>query len=357
MFFQFCLAQNVKQQLFIKTYTGSLAGKYPIEMRLVNWGYGGLVGDYFYQKVGEKITLYGDFEDEQSFTLTEYADGENTGTFRGRFSDENTIKGTWSNPQGTRTFDFSLTAKPGTTDDSNWAGVWHLNEIWDGGTLLIGNVTKESLEFAISVTRSTHMGEMWGTASRDGDQAIFKSLEFDYEGSDSEPCHLTFELRGDHILVDQLSSTMACGFGVRAYAGGRFDNRIIEKKPTLSVGDDDYDVFPAQKLHDDFKKLVGAHYYEIFAYNMQATQPEEPKPLDGARVRTVTGMVIGLFGSNEAIIMYDEHGKIWAATLDQDEAERFVIRYFTNDSKYQLKFPPQVAEWIDRYPDYPVRYE
>lgn len=345
--------------MFLQTFEGTIAGKYPIEMHLVSWGYGGLTGHYAYKKVGKKISIFGDFENETSFKLTEYVDNEHTGTFVGRFENEQRITGIWSNPKGTKNLPFELTLQQHAPDKTGWEGVWHLNEIWDGGTLLIGNVTENSLDFAISVTRTTHMGEIWGTAIRKGNNAVFKSVEFTFDEEAPEPCHLTFALHPDYIEVDQLSSTLACGFGMRAYAGGRFDKKRIEKKPNLSFGSAETDIFPNQIVHDAFKHLVGERYYEVFAFNMQVYEKVAQNPADNFSAIVVQGGVIGAFTVNEAIIMYNEKGKFWAVTTDLDEEskEQLVLRYFTNDTVYQGKLPPTLAAWCDRFPDYPLRYE
>ncbi len=347
----------VNKQIFIQHYEGAIADKYPISMRLVNWGNGSLVGEYSYKKVGKSITLYGDFKENNVFEMSEYAGDQMTGKFSGQFANKSLIKGTWSSPDGKKSLSFEVKATTTTDDASGWAGVWHLNDVWDGGTLIIGDVTKDSLDFAVSVVRTAHIGEIWGTAARSEDKAIFKRVEFTYEGeTDSEPCYITFELKGDHIQVEQVSSGMACGFGMRAYAGGRFDNKVIEMKPALSFGSGDGNVFPNQSLHDGFKHLVGGNMYELFAFNMQGYEHLEQAPEDGFEATVVQGGVYGMYMSNEAIIMYTKTGKYWAMTIDF-EGKQPVLRYFTNAAEYQLKFPQSISNWADRFPDYPVRYE
>lgn len=357
-FFQICFGQDiVNEKAFIQYYEGAIAGKYPISMRLVNWANGSLVGDYQYKKVGKNITLYGEFTDKNIFELSEYAGDEMTGKFRGQFVSEIAIKGTWSNPQGTKSLLFELKAVKKAENTSGWAGSWHLNDVWDGGTLLIGSVTKDSLEFAISVVRSAHMGEIWGTAARSGNKAVFKKVEFALENEvKPEPCHLIFELKGDHILVDQESSAMACGFGMRAYANGKYENKVREVKPTLSFGPETNRVFPNQALHDGFKKLVGSEIYELFAFNMQGYDRVEQSPQDGFSATAVQGAVYGLYMNNEAIIMFDKSGKYWAAAIDFENNDP-IVRYYTNSEKHKTQLPATIDQWRERFPQYPVRFE
>ncbi|MBK7870344.1 MAG: hypothetical protein IPJ74_06460 [Saprospiraceae bacterium] len=220
--------------------------------------------------MGKKINIYGEFVNDNQFTIKEYAGDDFTGSFTGAFADANHIKGTWSDPKNVKNLSFEVKSDAITPDKSGWTGAWHLNDTWDGGTLLIGGVTKDSLKFALSVVRSAHIGEIWGTAKRIGNQAVFKQVEFPMEGEENpEACHLIFEFKGDYIQIEQQSSGLACGFGMRAYASGRFDNKVIEIKPTLSFGEGEDKIFPNQAIHNGFQRLVGTKYYDVFAYNMQ----------------------------------------------------------------------------------------
>ncbi|HMO38948.1 MAG TPA: hypothetical protein PKC76_12415 [Saprospiraceae bacterium] len=353
--------QSVQEQSFIRQYEGSIDGKYAISMHLVNWENGIIMGDYYYKKVGKKITLYGEFTDIDVFVMNEYADEGMSGEFSGMFTNPFTIKGTWTSADGKRNLPFTLQAPAETPENTGWDGQWHFNDVWDGGSLLIGSVTKDSLSFALSVVRSAHIGEIWGTAARRGNEAVFRQVEFAWDGEENpEPCYLIFNLQDDYIQVEQQSSSMACGFGMRAYATGRFDNRIITIKPTLSYGPDDADIFTTQQQHDIFRQAVGDEIYELFAYNMQSPFRPEQSSLDGFQATVVQGAVQGMFSVNEAIIMYDKTGKFWAATIDNegdDYESSLVIRYYTNNTKHALKWPQTIGNWIDNFPDYPVRHK
>jgi hypothetical protein len=74
-----------------------------------------LSGSYYYEKVGKPITLSGGINGQQ-FTLKEYDEnGKSTGTFSGRFVTSDTIEGTWSNADASKTYPFSLKAGGATT--------------------------------------------------------------------------------------------------------------------------------------------------------------------------------------------------------------------------------------------------
>lgn len=347
------LAQTaIKDQAFMKEYEGMINGKLPIKMHIVNWGGGSLSGHYLYKKIGKKIDIYGEFTSDNEFSIKEYAGDKHTGIFEGKFEDANKIKGTWSDPNGSKQFPFELTVIKGIADNSGWSGTWHLNDVWDGGTLLIGNVRKDSLDFAISVFRAGHMGEVEGTALRKGTQANFSQRINDTD--DAGKCALNFTLKGNAIEVEQVSSGWDCGFGMRAHASGKFDNKKIELKPKINYGTDA--IFANKAQHDGFFALVGTEMYELFAFNMQGFDKQEQEASDGFKATVIVGAAYGLFMTNEAIILYDERGKYWAATLDF-VGDQGLVRYFTNDAKFKKKLPATIEKWRERFPDYDLNFQ
>ncbi len=349
--------QNLLDTPFIQTYEGFINGKLPIVINLTNWGNNSLSGSYFYKKVGTKIELFGEFSSATAFEIKEYVEGAHTGTFKGAFDGITKMKGYWINPKNNKQYPFEATVKTSNSDVSGWAGAWYLNDVWDGGTLIIGNVRKDSFSFALSVFRGGHMGEIEGLAHRKGNKASFKNMEFNFGAEEKEACALIFELKGNHIQIEQVSSGMACGFGMRAYASGRFDDHEIEMKATLSFGDKEAHVFETQQQHDGFKKLLSEDMYELFAFNMQGFERRDQEAADGFRANVVVGAAIGMYMTNEAIIMYDNAGKYWAATLDFDKDNNGLVRYFTNDNLSKNKLPATIEAWRERFQDYALRVE
>lgn len=347
---QLVTAQNaIKEQAFLKDYEGTINGKLPVKMHLVNWGGGNLSGNYLYKKVGKKIDIYGEFTSDNAFNIKEYVGDKHTGTFEGAFEGRDKIKGTWSDPKGIKKFPFEVNLIKSVADNSGWAGNWYLNDIWDSGTLLIGNVRKDSLDFAISVFRAGHIGEVEGTAARKGNQSSFSQRINDID--DAGKCAINFTLKGSAIEIEQVSSGWDCGFGMRAHASGKFDNKKIELKPKISYGADQ--IFANKAQHDGFLALVGQKMYELFAFNMQGFEKQTQEAGDGFKATVVVGAASGLFMTNEAIILYDGRGKYWAATLDF-VGDQGLVRYFSNDATFKKKLPPTIEHWRERFPEYEV---
>jgi hypothetical protein len=333
---------------FLKKYKGNIDGKYDIEMVLVNWGDGFLSGRYWYATKNKPIELSGELKESNSYEIAEFVDGKVGAKFMGDLKNTDTLTGNWASADGKRNLPFTLFSAPSANDEGNWTGNWHLNQVWDGGWLMIGNVTADAFDFALSVVRGSHVGTLEGMAQRSGDKAIFKQKTYE-----EKPCELNFTNMGDHVLIDQVSDNLACGFGARAHAAGRFEKKKLIRKSLLSVGNGQEDVFPSQALHDDFRRLVGDAMYEIFAFNMQAKERSTNKL--GQTV--ITGAVPGLFTTNEAIIIFDQEGKIWATTLDFKEgSEEPHLRSFTNDAASKGKLHPDVEAWRERFKSYRVEF-
>lgn len=332
---------------FLRRYTGKIDGKHDVEMVLVNWGDGFISGRYWYTSKNKPIELSGELKPEDnSYEIAEFMDGKVGAKFIGNLSNHDTLSGTWASSDGKKNLPFSLLYTPSATDEANWAGNWHLNQVWDGGWLMVGNVTQDSFDFALSVIRGSHIGTLEGRAGRKGNSAIYKQKTYE-----DKPCELHFQINGDHVLIDQKSDNLACGFGARAYASGRFEKNKLIRKTALTVGTGDDDVFPTQALHDEFRRLVGDKMYELFAFNMQVKERVTNKL--GQTV--VTGAVPGLFTTNEAIIIYDGANIIWAATLEfQEGSDEPFLHHFTNDAAARKKLHPDIEAWRERFKTYKV---
>jgi len=95
-----------------KTYAGSIAGKYPITMRLRKEG-PALTGSYAYTKVGQDIRLSGTVQADGTFTLKEFDDkGLETGQFGGKIGADGTITGTWRKPGSNNVLSLALRETP-----------------------------------------------------------------------------------------------------------------------------------------------------------------------------------------------------------------------------------------------------
>ncbi len=332
---------------FLKKYVGKIDDKIGIEMVLVNWGDGFLSGRYWYTSKNKPIELSGELKPEDnSFEIAEFVNGKEGAKFTGILTSPDSLTGTWTSKDNRKSLPFFLHFSHPSTEDTSWTGNWHLNQIWDNGYLIIGNVSKDSFDFALSVVRGSHVGTLEGRASRRGAKAVFKQKTFE-----EEPCELLFECFNEYVLVEQPSSNLACGFGARAYAAGRFERKNIIYKTSLTVGIDEDDTFLSQATHDEFRHLVGDKNYELFAFNMEVRE----RHTNSKGQTVVTGAVPGLFTTNEAIIIYDSSDKIWAATLDfMERSDEPYVHIFTNDPTSKGKIHPDIEAWRDGFKSYKV---
>ena len=343
------------QDPFVKKYQGKIGGEHPIQMHLINWGDGFLSGYYFYTQTGKKIELQGEMHLNEVVTLQAYLGDKAIDKFVFPFTDLRNIKGEWSSP-GKKNLSFELSEIP-VADKDKWSGNWYLNETWDGGQLLIGEVADDSLYFALSFTRSSHIGEVDGKAWVQGDSAIFNQA-LDYGGAADQPCRLIFLLHPDHIQIRQESETSACGFGMRAYADGDYYNRYLEKEASLPFGEKE--VFVSKAQHDQFRQWIGDEAYLEIAHSMQIIESNayqnKQENIEGV---FSSGVVLGLYGISEAAVLHDGKSAFWAAYIQaaNDDTSQSVIRYFTNQKNWKKKLPKAFADWRQPFSDYKVVYE
>ncbi|CAA9285461.1 MAG: hypothetical protein AVDCRST_MAG56-4088 [uncultured Cytophagales bacterium] len=101
-----------------KTYAGSIAGKYPITMRLRKDGTA-LTGSYAYTRVGQDIRLDGTVQADGTFSLKEFDDkGQETGQFAGKIGPDGTVTGTWRKPGSDKTSSLALRETPAGAADA-----------------------------------------------------------------------------------------------------------------------------------------------------------------------------------------------------------------------------------------------
>jgi hypothetical protein len=336
---------------FVNRYRGSI-GQDKVELTLINWGNGTLDG--YYQKNGAfgKIEFSGEIDLNEAFYLAEFSGLDQQGIFQGNFANARKLRGEWLNADSTVRQPFFLEQIPSVEEPAGWEGTWHLNGIYEGGTLIIGGVTEDEFELAISVLRNGNNGLCFGKAKYEADKARMETILFEGE---TEACILEFNHLSDFIEVKQASSTLACGFGARAFADGRYEKKLRDIKPQLSFGSKEA-VFPTQNLHDQFYKMVGEDIYQVFAFNMQLVEEEEVQAKRGP-LKMIRGGVSGMYTVHEAAILHDHKARIWAATLDFDDRDNPVIRYFTTEGKDRKKLPEALKAWTSRLPGYPVLYQ
>lgn len=97
-------------QNFYKIFEGKI-GELPISIEL-NKSDSLFEGYYYYNKIGNLLRVYGNYNKDNTITLKEFDNNSNqTGEFNGIFSDINTFKGTWTDNNSKKSFPFLLTYK------------------------------------------------------------------------------------------------------------------------------------------------------------------------------------------------------------------------------------------------------
>jgi len=214
---------------FVKKYKGKI-GDQSIELTLVNFENGLLEGYFSYQgknppanTKGKEIDLSGELALNESFVLETFENDNYLGKFEGDLKELKTIKGNWSNADSSLSKTYELFEIP-FNDQTGWTGAWYRNVEESRGLLVIGNVSTNKFDFGLEVYNSGHNGIMEGTAILNGRIGTFNATVFD----DSETCNIIFQKKENHIMVMQKSSTVACGFGMRANADGKYEDKISE---------------------------------------------------------------------------------------------------------------------------------
>ncbi len=101
-------------------YEGSIGEKLSIAMMLTESN-GVLSGSYYYKNVGVPIRLEGKTDEKGNVFIKEYtSNGKNTGIFTGKIRPNYGIEGTWSTPDGSRTFAFNLYKTNSYEPPSSW---------------------------------------------------------------------------------------------------------------------------------------------------------------------------------------------------------------------------------------------
>ena len=341
---------------YLRRYVGKV-GEYDIMMLFANWGNGFVQGRHDYTDFGVPLDFYGQPKGKDSFLLTETRFGEDNAWFEGKF-DGPLIHGVWWNVDHSFSMPFEMRMYQSTLDSLGWTGVWHLNDIWHKGTLIIGEAIGDQFDFLLSIDSNNDQGDIYGTADvLSANRAVFQFyVDRDYE----EPCKLVFYRKDDFVKVEQHSFPFLCGFERIAYADGKYYDIPHENKPELYHGNENDSIFTDQAAFQNFKTLVGEDFYQVFAYTMQRVRKIEiVGPEDDYPATAFGGALVGLQGEQEAIIMQDSTGNLWAATVSVDpeiEEDKGKLYYFTNVEKMKNRLPEYFDTWRKRFSDLEIVY-
>ena len=114
-----------------------------------------------------------------------------------------------------------------------------LEVAFNGGCVNVERLSDDEIKvgFNLICGPTYHMAYFAGKAKKIGENKYESKGATEY-GDPDNPCHLIFTFKDKVLTIDQESSSMACGFGARAYAGGEFikvnDNWVGEEEPTVS---------------------------------------------------------------------------------------------------------------------------
>ncbi|QKS43594.1 hypothetical protein HUB94_03410 [Paenibacillus cellulosilyticus] len=346
-----------KLELASSTYSlvGSIAGKYPIEMKLTLEG-SRVSGTYMYTKYKQDLKLQGTVDeaastgDKLTISMDEFdQDGKITGHFDGTliFNTTNTpaslsaFVGSWTNADGTKTIPFEAVpaSNPNLSSaDAAWLGTWKLRDSTQfvDQTLKIEEITSASFSFNLDGIDGGHTGEVTesATRSKDGKTAVFTG----------NGLTLTFILQDSYLTITaEGDSTYYAGAGV-AFGGQFVRDNTLHSLDLLQLN-----VLPSKDLDDQFRDLVGDDY-SLFVNSFQIidSYPDEDLP----ETTVVTGGVRGLFTEMEAIIMYDDNATFYAAVIADDGS----VDYYTTDKSLYNKLPAAIEEWRSRFKEKDVVY-
>lgn len=327
-------ASGVLKEPFLRKYMATDKDGNSIELTLINWTDGYLSGRWF-EKNQEIAEVYGEKLTDSTFDLRLLAEGVAQeqimhGTFLDSVQFELRTDGNNEEAVSLLFVEVSSEAR------SPWEGNWYFDEIWDKGVLMIGNVRRDSFDFALQFLKKGSLGNLDAEAWYSGNLGRYASDKYGFG-----VCRLRFELLGDSVEVIQESDSFACGFGVKARADGVYYRHKPDKKPVLSVGDGPDAVFPNESLDAQFRQLVGEDY-ERFAYNFK-----EVRKAQEGMVTIAYGTVPEWYEGENAIIAYDQTCVLWAAVVvDDDEGEGGEIWFYdAGGGVYNGKFPPAFEEW------------
>jgi hypothetical protein len=252
---------------------------------------------------------------------------------------------------------------------SAWEGTWVRldSNNFDYSVIKISDATSKNFKFELEARDGLNTGN-WGNneekygleagstrLSIDGSRAYYEdksSIDTLEDGTIVPLCHADFILSEDK---QDLHIDTNCDFN--GYAGfevsfvGDYRKDVVTEKITL----EDSNLFlNNQKNYNIFKQLVGTH---IKAFDdtamMEINSTEEEGSLEIAHFVVAHG-----FSLYESIITTTDDGKIWAAVIDRDDADKeMVVRYFTNVVEWKNKLPEEIEKWRKAFSDYPVIYQ
>jgi hypothetical protein len=250
-------------------YTGTIGEKARIVMRLHATARG-LAGEYFYEAVGEALSLSGTVAGARQVSLTEKArSGRVTGTFSGDRLPSGEIAGTWEAAGGARRLSFTLAPIPRASGPGPV-------RVFKRAFRNEGRVTEPLPDWRAPETPSTcdikvEYAEVFGLESAAVEAKINKVLSAEDERSCTQPCEggvgyeVTFN-RGGVLSVD-VSGEHTCWLAAHPSNYEGFSANFL-----LSTGEQ-------LTLEQVFKRPFGVHAAKTFAAVVDSMiQPDDGEP-------------------------------------------------------------------------------
>ncbi|MYL34338.1 DUF4309 domain-containing protein [Pontibacillus yanchengensis] len=219
---------------------------------------------------------------------------------------------------------------PFTTKEVNpfSAGEWTRDVQHNGASLKITNVKDASFDFKIAAAAGGNAGLIEDTAMIKNGKATF---------DDGDGCTVTFSPKDNAISVETTSSCYVYG-GSGVYFSGEYTKGDTSKETEPFV---DMELFTSEE-NKTFKALVGEQY-DLFKETFQLIYDEEV--IDDFGGKAYSGMVRGLGGSMEGIVMNGDNGEIYAAILGTSSDGKSGILYYTTDKDYTNNIPKTIQSW------------
>lgn len=221
--------------------------------------------------------------------------------------------------------------KIGWETHKRWWGTWKIDSGIPsyGGILKIDNVTSNSFDFELDVFKGAYMGSIGGKAQLlSSNEAAYIDTSVD----ENNPCTLQFIKFNDTI---QILENEGCRshHGARAHYFGdyRLQKDIFFEHIPLS-----------DTVLSSIYSILKQEKWESFLHCFADTFEEENEDVFDAHI--IRAGVPGLYTICEAILMFNEDGKVWGAYLDDEK-----IYYFSSESEYKQLLPKTIESWTEKF--------
>jgi|GEM_PF-1085902 hypothetical protein len=257
--------------------------------------------------------------------------------FVGVFLDDDRIEGFWMTYPEERViqsayFQREASARPPQkVPRPEWSGAWYrVGSPFSQGYLWVENLSSGDLLIYYNAWNGANSGWGHGLAKVEGNQAIWETQQ-DWQ--------LIFTLEGGSLDLKQEAMREIPGplGGMGVGVAGEYVREKPDKNKRNSLASSNVLTVGQERILQE----ISGDYYNEFLRSAHLVFDEEDLDGTGAIVKRMG--VRGLFTYVESIVMVNEQGEMWAATIDGD-----VVRYFTNTNQKD-KLPLTIEKWRERF--------